>query len=387
MVVLVTGLSALASKAVAEEASSDTAPSWNVSLGYTSDFWRSLGGGRETGARFIGHAELVLDWVGASDLRGRVHVIDNDGKSFSELVGDTHAISNIEADRATRILEAWLEYAPGSEDRSLKFGLYDLNSEFDVSEVGGALINSTFGVGVDVAQSGVAGPSIFPYTGLAMRARWRIDERWMLQGVVIDGVPKDLKSPRKLASLKLDSDEGALWVAELEHRAERWRAVIGHWRYTAPFEELDGLTVEHFRSSRGNSGTYGFVEGPIWQAGDRRLLAMLRLGAAEPRFNMIGSTSQAALVLERPVFRKEGEHIALGVAHARNGGAARRLADVYDDGLLKSETVIELTWRLPVHERLVLQPDIQYIVNPGSIPGVAGALAIGLRFEFDLSQQ
>lgn len=384
---LATGFSCFAAESLANDASRDTAPSWSLSLGYTSDFWRNLDGGLESGARSIGMAEFVVDWTGEGGLRGRAHFIDNDGRSFSEIVGDTHVVSNIEANRASRVLEAWMEYAPNVDDRSLKFGLYDLNSEFDVSEVGGALINSTFGIGVDVAQSGIAGPSIFPYTGLAMRGRWRFDDNWLLQGVVIDGVPYEVESSRKFASLKLDSDEGALWVAEVEHRSERWRAVIGHWRYTAAFEELDGIDTAQSRPSGGNSGTYGFVEGPVWQAGDRRLMAMLRLGAAEPRFNVIGSTIQAGLVLERPWLGRDGEHLALGVAYARNGGAARRLATVVDNGLSRSETVIELTYRLPVHERLVFQPDLQYIVNPGSDPGVSSALALGLRIEFDLTPE
>lgn len=370
----------------AGEVESESAPRWSVSLGYTSDFWRNVDGGRDTGGVFLGNAALAIDFEGEpGGLRSRLHVNHNNGKSFSEIVGDTHVISNIEADRTTRILEAWLEFAPTIEDRSIKVGLYDLSTEFDVSEVGGALINSTFGIGIDAAQSGVIGPSIFPYTGLALRGRWRFDDRWMLQGVVIDGVPNDPDSPRKLASLKLDSDEGALWVAELEHRTERWRTVIGHWRYSSSFDSFDALATETPQSSRGNSGTYGFIEGPVWQSGERRLLAVLRLGAANPKFNVIGSTVQAALVLERPWFRREGEYLALGIAHARNGGPARRLAAAGGEPLLGRESLIELTWRIPVSPRVVLQPDLQYVLNPGSAPGIDDALAVGLRLELDLS--
>jgi porin len=377
---------ALSASLEAGESERESAPSWSLSLGYTSDFWRNLEGGRDTGSTVLGNATLILDFEGEpGGLRSRVHVNHNNGKSFSEIVGDTHVISNIEADRTTRILEAWLEFAPSTEDRSIKAGLYDLNTEFDVSEVGGAFINSTFGIGIDAAQSGVIGPSIFPYTGFALRGRWRFDERWMLQGVIIDGVPNDPDSPRKLASLKLDSDEGALWVAELEHRTEQWRAVIGHWRYSSSFDSFDSLATDTPRSSRGNSGTYGFIEGPVWQSGERRLLAVLRLGAANPKFNVIGSTVQAALVLERPWLMREGEHLALGIAHARNGGPARRLAAFDGESLLSRESLVELTWRIPLSQRLVLQPDIQYVLNPGSAPGIDDALAVGLRLELDLS--
>jgi porin len=369
---------------LASERSGDTAPSWQVALGYTADVWRNVDGGARKGDTVMGQAEFALDIEAGGGLRSRVHVIHNNGKSFSEIVGDSFVVSNIEADRATRLLEAWMEYAPSSDRRGLKLGVYNLNSEFDVSEVGGALINSTFGIGVDAAQSGVSGPSIFPYTGLALRGRWGFDDRWMVQGVIIDAVPVDPDSPRRFTSLKIDSDEGALWAGELERRGDRWRTVIGHWRYTASFEEFDGVAAASGRSSR-NSGTYGLIEGPVWEAGDRRLLAMLRLGAAHPRYNVIGSTAQAALVLERPWLRREGEHFAIGLAHARNGRPARRLADSLGEPLTGSETVIEMTWRIPLAERLAIQPDVHYIRNPGSATGTRDAFATGLRIEIDLT--
>jgi len=362
------------------------APEWDVSLGYTADYWRNLEGGLRTDDVFIGLAALDIGWKSASgDLRSKVQVIHSNGNSFAEIVGETNLISNIEADRATRLLEAWLEYAPNDGDRSVKLGLYDLNSEFDVSEVGGALINSTFGIGIDLAQSGVSGPAIFPWGGFAIRGRWRFDDRWMLQSALIDGAPADPDSPRKFASFDLDSDQGALWIAELEHRAAQWRAVIGHWRYSARFDEFDGLADGSSKKSRRNSGTYGLIEGPIRHFDDRRLLAVLRLGEANPQFNGIDSTIQAALVLERPWLRRDGEHVAMGVAYARNGGPARRLAAAAGDALLAKETIIEVSWRVPISERISLQPDLQYVIDPGSASDVDDAFAVGLRVEFDLT--
>ena len=370
----------------AEGAAEKSTPEWNVSLGYTADYWRNFAGGLRTDDVFIGLTALGVDWKSASGgLRSKVQVIHSNGNSFAEIVGETNVISNIEADRATRLLEAWLEYAPEDDDRSVKLGLYDLNSEFDVSEVGGALINSTFGIGVDFAQSGVSGPAIFPWGGLAVRGRWRFDDRWMLQSALIDGAPADPNSPRKFASVDIDSDQGALWVTELEHRTALWRAVVGHWRYSTKFEEFDGLADGSSKKSRQNSGTYGLIEGPIRQFDDRRLLAVLRLGKANPQFNGIDSTIQAALVLERPWLRREGEHIAMGVAYARNGRPARRLAIAAGEALLDKETTVEVSWRVPVSERIALQPDLQYVINPGSSPDVDDALAVGLRVEFDLT--
>jgi len=48
------------------------------------------------------------------------------------------------------------------------------------------------------------------------------------------------------------------------------------------------------------------------------------------------------------------------------------------------ELACELTWRIPVGEHLVLQPDVQYIVDPDTNPGIADALVLILRVELSL---
>ena len=45
------------------------------------------------------------------------------------------------------------------------------------------------------------------------------------------------------------------------------------------------------------------------------------------------------------------------------------------------EASIELTYRIPINEWLTLQPDVQFIFNPGADPALADSLALGLRFE------
>ncbi|MBM4234016.1 MAG: carbohydrate porin [Gammaproteobacteria bacterium] len=359
--------------------------SWDVAVTYTSDLWRNTKGGIERDSAYLDSLSLTLDWQSPSNgLHSHLHVIHNNGKSLSEKVGDTHIVSNIEADRGTRFLEGWIEYGSvTNRDRSIKAGIYDLNSEFDASEVSSALINSTFGSGIDIAQSGVVGPSIFPYTGLALRGCWRINDSWLLKGAVIDGIPIDEDHPRRVTSLKLSSKEGALAIAELEHRVDKIRTVIGHWRYSARFDKLDVLAGGEGNSRR-NVGTYMFIEGPVKQSGDRRLLVMVRLGAANPQLNAIGSTAQAALVFERPFLNRDGEYLALGFAQARFGGPVRRLSFLAGEKRPTRESVIELTWRLPLSRRIFLQPDLQYVINPGSDQDTQDALAVGLRVEVGL---
>ena len=46
-----------------------------------------------------------------------------------------------------------------------------------------------------------------------------------------------------------------------------------------------------------------------------------------------------------------------------------------------TETAVELTYLLQVGKHLALQPDLQYVMHPGTNPTRKAALAAALRFE------
>jgi porin len=46
-----------------------------------------------------------------------------------------------------------------------------------------------------------------------------------------------------------------------------------------------------------------------------------------------------------------------------------------------TETTLELTYLLQIGKHLALQPDLQYVLRPGTDPTRKNALATALRFE------
>lgn len=364
---------------------------WDIEAYYAGDLWQNLDGGLERGGAYLDSLDVTISWdgetaVGVKGLSAQSLVLWNNGRSISSKVGDSFFLSNIETVEALRVLEAWVQYAPTDPERSLRFGLYDLNTEFDTTDTGGVFLNSTFGIGVDVAQSGVAGPSIFPLTSLGLRGQWRIDEGWRVQAALLEGVPGDPERPKR-TTIKLSSDDGVLGVMELERNESGRRWVIGHWRYSAEFDELAATLPDGSpRRSRANAGTYAFVETPLAGAitAGREASAVLRVGRADPRFNGFRDSLQAAIVWQGGLLRREGEVFGVAVAHARNGDQALAAGLAAGEPLRRDETVFELTWKFPVAPRLTLQPDLQYIIHPGSVRGRENALAVGLRFDWRL---
>ena len=363
---------------------------WRWSALYTGEYQHNLRGGLERGGAYLDNLDLLLEVdgeraFGVPGLTAMAYALYNNGGSISgRYVGDTHVVSNIEATRALRLYELWLDWRFGAARvGSLRFGLYDLNSEFDASDVASLFINGTQGIGVDFAQAGLNGPSIFPVTSLAARFEWAPAEGWRVRGAVLDGVPGDPERP-KATAVRLGGGDGALLVAEIDRAAAAYRFVLGHWRFTTTFDDLSEVDVagDPVRR-RGSNGTYAFVEGPLWQAkdGPRRLTGVARVGVASPDVNPVRRTLRLSLVMHSPFSNARADQLGIAFATYRNGEPYRRGAAARGESLLRSETNVELTWRVVVNDWLALQPNLQWVRHPGSVEGVDDAWVAGVRFE------
>ncbi len=357
---------------------------WAVA--YTGDLWTNTRGGLKTGSAYLDNLDvsLALDasvW-GKPQLTGNFYLLYNNAATFSErYVGDALAISNIDAPEALRLYEAWLQWQ-FSDALNLRMGLYDLNSEFDVADSRGLFIGSTHGIGIDFSQSGLNGPSIFPATAFALRLGGeRGDWNWRL--AVLDAVPGNPDRPEQTA-IRISDEEGALLVGEVGHRwGERVSAFVGVWNYTEQFEEwTDGQGKVEF--SNGNRGAYFGAEAQLGTGG--QVTGFVRYGVAEARHNQFDQSLAMGLNASARFAGRTQDRIGIAIARASASGAMRRAFALQAEPLNRSETVIELTWRAPINHWLTLQPDLQWVINPGLIPERENALALGLRFEIDATE-
>lgn len=347
---------------------------------YIADVMSNLSGGLETGSRYMDNLDLSLEvdaeramgWNGATLF---LYGVYNNGKALSgDLVGDAQALSSIETGvEAARLLEAWIDQRFLDDRASIRVGLYDLNSEFDVIETADLFLHAAQTTTFALAQSGEAGPSIFPVTSLAARAEFRLTDALLLRTAVLDGVPGDPDHPKRTA-VKLGDGDGALLVSELEYGAGSMRAAAGYWRYTARFEDL-----ETGRLRRGNDGIYALVEGRVYEDPDdpRRGLALYAHGGwASAGVNPFKYSLAAGAVYTGILPAGPEDDLGLSVAWVESGGPYKRADDA-----LKREVAFELTYRARINDMIAIQPDIQYVINPGVAPDVKDAFVIGLRLD------
>jgi porin len=148
------------------------------------------------------------------------------------------------------------------------------------------------------------------------------------------------------------------------------------------------------RQHNGNFSLFAWVHQPVpLGAADNPSLAVFAraMGASSDR-NLVNFYADAGLTY-KGMFGRADDEAGIAFGYARVGGAARGLnADTrrftgQTFPIRSGEAVLELTWRFQVAGWWQLQPDFQYVFNPGgSIPDPArpgrrirDAAVLGLR--------
>lgn len=377
-------LAAFSAAAAAEDCEAGIdCPGLSLGGSYTGDWRRNTAGGLQSGAAYSHLFTLGADWrvdslFEEAQLSGSASVMYIGGDGISaRYVGDLQGINNIEADTGWYLYEVWTEFGFGADAHTtLRAGVLDLNAEFDVPQTSGLFAASPFGVGTDLSQTGAAGPSIWPVTGLGIRAAGARDNGLAWRFGVYDGAPGN-------GGLHVSSDEGVIAIGELEYHSQRVnKMVLGAWGYSAAFERLDAAVVPDAASpSRGNRGWYALADLPLGRVGDARLDGALRLGTASGQFNPVERYVGAAFTASDFWSNRPQDQLGLGVAWANLGKPYRDAQAFAGTPAAAAEICWELTYVTHATPWLVLKPALQLVQHPGADAALADAWVVGLRFE------
>lgn len=293
----------------------------------------------------------------------------------SENIGNIQVTSNIEnAENGFKLYEMWAQQTFMDEKLSFLLGLHDLNSEFYVSDSASLFLNSSFGVGAELAQTGTFGPSIFPNTSLAFRVRAEVSEKVYLMAAVFNAVADDpVKEGTQIRGLGAD---GLLSIFEAGYIAKTSESTgkyaVGMWGYDVATEELEDPT----QKSR-SQGAYLVAE----QTFNDTFSVFLKYGMATTKTNPLASNLVLGTTYKGLIPSRADDRIGFGVTKAVLGSEYKTLAESAGDNLTGHETVLELTYRVEVVPGFALQPDYQYILSPEASKDRKDAQAAALRAE------
>jgi porin len=349
---------------------------------YTADLIAPLRGAPRAG-RYLDNLDLVLDldleravgWRG-----GRLHAygLNNSGGQPNATLGTLQGVDNIEVGRARgRLYELWLEQRVGPRATVLA-GLYDLNSEFYVTEASSELLGPSFGIGPELSATGSNGPSIFPSTALTVRVRAELGGSGYVQAAALNadaGVPGDPGGVRGF-------DNGFLVIAEAG-AGERTRLALGAWRYTESVPDLRAVRPSGEPSGATAQGVYALAEHKVDAGG--RFGLFLRAGLSDGDSGPFQGAWQAGVRVAPAFASRPDSVLAVGAHQGRISRKYRRNAADAGEDVGPAESGLEITYADRIHSRVTLQPDFQYIRRPGGRREARDEIVAGLRVIIDLS--
>ena len=364
----------------------------------TDEILGNVSGGRKQGVIYEGLTDLSLSIDFKPATRGilfsRAYQIRGRGLT-TNYIQNLNELSGIEAMRTTRLVELW--YEQHFDFWRIRIGQQTIGTEFLSPENARLFVNGSFGWPTLPAINLPTGGPGYPLGTPAIRVRVDPMEGVTLFTAVFNGDPTGAgvggSQLADASGTAFRVGDGAFLISELRYNEassdHKPTYRFGGWYNTErlPDRRFDtaGLSLANPASNGnpakrgGDYSLYASIDWPFLEPDSKTgfLLFARAMGAPDDR-NLVTFYGDAGVSYSNP-FDLDGDKIGLAVGYARVSRAARALdADtVRFTGqpfpVRSGEAVLELTYQHKLAEWWQVQPDFQYVFNPGG--GVLNPIA------------
>ncbi len=349
----------------------------------------------------------AVGWTGATFNMSALQI---SGRNLSaDNLASLQTASGLEAARASRLWEVWLQQTIMGGKVSIRVGQQSLDQEFIVSAGSALFVNTAMGWPLLPSTDLYAGGPAYPLASLGMRVNYQPTAAISaLAGVFDDNANagarfSDNSQLRGAAQsgTAFHLGTGALAIAELQYAAApfgsglRGDYKLGGWFDTGSFADprfgADGRSLADPASDhvplarRMNWSAYAVMDQTVWQpdpAGPRQVSVFARVMAAPADRNEISFAMNGGVTLKQPWRGRDNDTLGLGFGVVKISNRAGQLdADMnrfsHAIPVRSAEAFVELTYQAQLSPWLSVQPDLQYVVRPGG--GVADPGGVGRR--------
>lgn len=377
--------------------------------GFTTEVWGNTTGGIGTGAVSTSlfdfgveiDLEKLVSWKGATIHNSWFAPMGKD--LSSEYVGNLFTVSNAAAFNSLYLYELWFQQNFLEDAISIRFGQLAADTEFAGSDYGSLFLNATFGWPPFLSNNiPNVGPA-FPKGTLGVRLALNPTDWFTFQTAVYQGDPFEDTVNRHGFRWELNSQIGYFWMNEAQvrwnHREESTglpgQVKGGFWYQTADFASADAASSTVYQ---GNYGFYAVIDQMLYRepgeettvAGkdgktvvraksDQGLGWFGRIAFGPQDRNFIGFYFDTGLTYKGLIPMRNDDTFGVAFAYGQLTSGARQL--FVDEGSrgVGAEMVLEVSYQCQVTRWLTVQPDLQYVINPGATQDYSNALVIGAR--------
>lgn len=372
-----------------------------LKLGYTQEILGVVAGGIRRHADYdaLASIDLKLDleklvgWRGGTFRATGFGII---GSSLtSESVGSDCNVSNINYRNSVRLYECYLDQTLLEGRLSFRVGELAVDSEFFGSEIGdvpggGLFFNSDFGALPIVSFN--APCAIYAIAAPGFRIKVAPTDSSYIQMGVYDGNPApDLLGDPSPGfqpgrhyndhglDIHLASSEGAFLIGEAGFTTKRWPGSykLGAFYHTDDFTRWrDGSAVSGIWAAYAIAGQKLWNEKP---ANAQGLYFFARGSMAPQNRARLEWAGDAGFDYVGAIPGRDQDILGIGFSvknYSRDFSAAQQRAG---QSAVEVESVLELTYQIEVAPCITVQPDLQYVIQPGGHVAASNAVVLGLR--------
>jgi porin len=357
---------------------------------YTGEEFGNFTGGTSQGGNYEGLLKLTLGldleklvgWSGGSSYFA---VLYPHGPGITNrYVHDYNVLSSIDAYDSWRLFEAWVQQDFSDHRYSIRIGQLTTDNNFFVSDGANLYINSVFGV-TGTALHNVIVP-IYPVASPGIHFKWQPNSQWYFQTMAVSDNPGAQDGNNK-HGLRYDLHTGALIVSEAGYqRSSSDTAAVLEGKYkvgglydTGWFPDNSTGIPRH-----GTSAVYVIVDQQVYrQSFDpkeafRGASAFFRGSLAPEDRNPVTRYFDAGLNYTGLLHGREKDILGVAFSYERLSSELRQASG--EPVPSHHEHVLEASYLWTCNDHFSVQPDLQYIWNPGAIGTTPNAFVGGVRF-------
>jgi porin len=390
-----------------------------IGLQETSEVLGNVTGGIHTGFDYDG---LTLMNIGVDTQKAfgweggifNVSALQIHGRNLStDNLLTLQTASGIEAQATTRLWELWYQQSFLDGRYDVKIGQQSIDQEFITSAGSSVFINTMMGWPMLPSADLYAGGPAYPLSTLGVRFRANaLGPFTVLAGVFDDNPPggpfdddSQLRGAERTGT-RFNLGTGALFVAEVQYALNQPQNgemddgnktsglpgtyKLGAWYDTAAFpdqryDSSGGLLADPLSSGdpkmrRRNFSLYGVFDQALWRPDPseaRTIGVFARIMGAPGDRNLISFSVNAGITMKAPLPGRDDDTFGIGWGIAklsRNAIGFDRDTNTFSGPtpIRSTENFIEVTYQYQAAGWWQIQPDFQYVFQPGG--GIANPL-------------
>lgn len=365
----------------------------------TEDLLGNIAGGVKQGATLQGlaTADVQIDTGKALGLAGgifNISALQIHGRSLSPYyLDDLQTASGIEAPDSTRLWELWYDQSFEDGAFDVKLGQQSIDQEFIISKYSSLFINTMAGWPLLPSVDLYDGGPVYPLSSLGARLQAKPTSNVVfLAGVFDDNPPGGSFANDPISKdsggLKFNLNTGTLFISEVQITLNLFNGLPGTYKLGVLYDtgafadqafDNKGISLADAASDgnaaihHGNDNLYLVADQTIWQpkGSSQSVNLFVRAMTAPANQNLADLFINGGVTITAPLPGRDNDSAGFDVGYGRISGRTAALdraanaASGTHNPVRSAETLIELTYQAQITPWLQLQPDAQYIFNPG----------------------